>query len=91
MERLRALRDDLGLEVADEDLLGEEEVAEDGGVKVLEDALVHEAEVVVAPLDHRGPRVGRRVARRVRAPHPDGVTLRLGGARVTKMTYEQSL
>ena len=76
MERLLALGDDLGLEVADEDLLGEEEVAEDGGVKVLEDALVHEAEVVVAPLDHRRPQVRARVASRVRPTHPDGVALR---------------
>ena len=78
MECLLALRDDLRLEISNEDLLWEEEVAEDGGVKVLEDALVHEAEVVVAPLDHRGPRVRRSVAGRVCAPHPDGVTLRLG-------------
>jgi len=53
VKSLRAIRDDLGLEVTDKDLLGKDEVAEDGGVVVPQDGLVDVDEIAVAPLDHR--------------------------------------
>ena len=62
VEGVRPLRDDFGLEVSDQDFFGKEKVAEDGGVKRLEDALVDEAEVRVPSLNHRRVRLCRSVA-----------------------------
>jgi len=54
VKRVRPFRDDLGFEVPEKDLFRELKVPENGGMKGPEDALVDEAEVVVAPLDHGG-------------------------------------